>query len=50
MHDKIEDYIGYLIKLKIFLEKTHTMIGIQKDCQIIEKNLESFSDNTKDFI
>ena len=26
------------------------MIGKQKDCQIIEKNLESFPDNTKDSI
>ena len=30
MHDKIKDYIRYLIKLKIFLEKNFgKMIGIQ---------------------
>ena len=29
MHDKIEDYIGYLIKLRVFFGKiSDTMIGI----------------------
>ena len=39
---KIEDYIGYLIKLKIFFEKiSHTMIGIQVE---LSDNLKGSGD------
>ena len=35
MHDKIEDYIGYLIKLNIFLDKNaDTMVCIQIDISL----------------
>ena len=49
--DKIEDYIGYLIKLKNFLEKiSDTMIGIQIDLSHKWKWSGEISDKTKDFI
>ena len=40
MHDKIEDYIGYLIKLKIILDKNaDTMVYIQIDLSLKWKGI-----------
>ena len=43
MLDKTEDYIGYLIKLKIFFQKiSDTVIGTQIQLEYIWKGGEDF--------
>ena len=43
-----EDYIGYLIKLKLSFEKSHIELQANKqNYPMIEKEVETFSDKTK---
>ena len=51
MHDKIEGKMGYLIKLRIILEKSHINLQAYKqNYQIIETEVKTFSDQTIDFV
>ena len=50
MHDKIEDCIGYIIKLKIWFGKiSDTMIGILIQLEYNWKEVETFLYETEDF-